>query len=144
MYSVLLVKINFCFPYIKDELEDAKWLTKDELIKMCNQDIFDKNVYFDELVNGEYDEVITILKQQMKISKYVIFGIPSTYFNMNEKMLGNERSLTLKEWSKLIEQAGGHIIEQTSFHYYKLYRRIFEVKKWFKPKAFWLFVIKKD
>ena len=54
MYSVLLVKINFCFPYIKDELEDAKWVTKDELIKMCNQGIFDKNVYFDEVVNGNY------------------------------------------------------------------------------------------
>lgn len=90
------------------------------------------------------DEVVTILKQQMKISNYVIFGIPSTYFNMNEKMLGNERSLTLREWSKLVEKAGGYIIEQTSFHYYKLYRRIFEVKKWFKPKAFWLFIIKKD
>lgn len=90
------------------------------------------------------DEVVTILKQQMKISKYVIFGVPSTYFNMNEKMLGNERSLTLREWSKLVEKAGGYIIEQTSFHYYKLYRRIFEVKKWFKPKDFWLFIIEND
>ncbi len=57
MYSVLLGKINFSFPYIKDELEDAKWVTKDVLIKMCNQGIFDKNAYFDEVVNGEYDEV---------------------------------------------------------------------------------------
>ena len=32
------------------------------------------------------EEIIEILKQQMNISKYVIFGIPSTYFNMNEKM----------------------------------------------------------
>lgn len=88
-------------------------------------------------------EIITTLKQQMNISKYVIFGVPSTYFNMNEKMLGNERSLTLNEWKNLIYKANGKIIEQTSFHYYKLYRRIFEVKKWFKPKAFWLFVIEK-
>lgn len=86
---------------------------------------------------------IEILKQQMNISKYVIFGIPSTYFNMNEKMLGNERGLTLKEWKSLVDEAGGKLVEQTSFHYYKLYRRIFEVKKWLKPKAFWLFVIEK-
>ena len=79
----------------------------------------------------------------MNISKYVIFGIPSTYFNMNEKMLGNERGLTLKEWKSLINKAGGKLVEQTGFHYYKLYRRIFEVKKWLKPKAFWLFVIEK-
>ena len=89
------------------------------------------------------EEIIKILKQQMNISNYVIFGIPSTYFNMNEKMLGNERVLTLKEWKNLIEKADGKLVEQTSFHYYKLYKRIFEVKKWLKPKAFWLFVIEK-
>ena len=37
MYSVLLGKINFSFPYIKDELEDDKLVTKNELIDMCNQ-----------------------------------------------------------------------------------------------------------
>jgi 2-polyprenyl-3-methyl-5-hydroxy-6-metoxy-1,4-benzoquinol methylase len=89
------------------------------------------------------EDIIKTLKQQMYISKYVIFGIPSTYFNMNEKMLGNERGLTLKEWKNLIEKSDGKIIEQTSFHYYKFYKRILEVKKWFKPKAFWLFVIEK-
>ena len=61
------------------------------------------------------EEIIEILKQQMNISKYVIFGIPSTYFNMNEKMLGNERGLTLKEWKSLINKAGGKLVEQTSF-----------------------------
>ena len=89
------------------------------------------------------EQIIEILKQQMNISKYVIFGIPSTYFNMNEKMLGNERGLTLNEWKLLVDKSGGKLVEQTSFHYYKLYRRIFEVKKWLKPKAFWLFVIEK-
>lgn len=90
------------------------------------------------------EDIIKTLKEQMRISKYVIFGIPSTYFNMTEKMLGNERSLSLKEWGKLVEKANGKIVEQTSFHYYKIYRRIFEIKKWFKPKAFWLFVIEKN
>lgn len=125
-------------------IEPCKYEQGDILNLKYKANTFDVSYSNGVLEHFNDDEVITILKQQMKISKYVIFGIPSTYFNMNEKMLGNERSLTLKEWSKLIEQAGGHIIEQTSFHYYKLYRRIFEVKKWFKPKAFWLFVIEKD
>lgn len=90
------------------------------------------------------EDIIKTLKEQMRISKYVIFGIPSTYFNMTEKMLGNERSLSLKEWKKLVKKANGKIVEQTSFHYYKIYHRIFEIKKWFKPKAFWLFVIEKN
>ena len=79
----------------------------------------------------------------MRVSNYVIFGIPSTYFSMSEKMLGNERGLTLKEWKNLIREADGELVEQTSFHYYKLYKRILEVKKWFKPKAFWLFIVRR-
>ena len=42
------------------------------------------------------------------------------------------RGLTLKEWRLLINKADGKLVEQTSFHYYRLYRRIFEVKKWLK------------
>lgn len=60
---------------------------------------------------------------------------------LNEQKEFNLR--TLDEWKNLIHKANGKIIEQTSFHYYKLYKRIFEIKKWFKPKAFWLFVIEK-
>ena len=90
---------------------------------------------------SDYD-IIDILKQQMIAADYVLFGIPSTYFEMSEKMLGNERSLKLKEWKNLIKKADGEIVESTSFHYYKFFRRLFEVKKWFKPKAFWLFVVK--
>ena len=56
--NLLTDAINFINQTIqKEELESAKWVTKDELIKMCNQGIFDKNAYFDEVVNGEYDEV---------------------------------------------------------------------------------------
>ena len=126
-----------------------------EIIKPCKYEQGDilnlkykKNSFDVSYSNGVLEhfndeEIIEILKQQMNISRYVIFGIPSTYFNMNEKMLGNERTLTLKEWKSLIERAGGRLVEQTSFHYYKIYRRIFEVKKWFKPKAFWLFILEK-
>lgn len=87
------------------------------------------------------EDIIKTLKEQMRISKYVIFGIPSTYFNMNEKMLGNERSLTKKEWISLINKAGGELISFDSFHYYNTLQRLLEVNKWLKPKAFWLFVI---
>lgn len=50
------------------------------------------------------------------------------------------RGLTLKEWRLLINKADGKLVEQTSFHYYRLYRRVFEV---IKSKAFWLFAIEK-
>lgn len=140
----------------KKILDYAEYLATDsEIISPCKykqMDIlnlkFKKNSFDVAYSNGVLEhfgdeDVIKILKEQMDVSKYVIFGIPSTYFNMNEKMLGNERGLTLNEWKKLVDKAGGELVEQTSFHYYKLYRRILEVKKWFKPKAFWLFVITK-
>ena len=136
-------------------LDYAKEIATDsKIIKPCKYEQGDilklnykKNSFGVSYSNGvlehfDDNDIIKILKKQMEIAEYVIFGIPSTYFNMNEKMLGNERSLTLKEWKNLIDKADGEIIEYTSFHYYKLYRRIFEVKKWFKPKAFLLFVIK--
>lgn len=124
-------------------IQPCKYKQGDILNLPFKRNTFDVSYSNGVLEHFSDDEIIKTLEQQMNISKYVIFGIPSTYFNMNEKMLGNERSLTLDEWKNLISRANGKIVEQTSFHYYKLYRRIFEVKKWLKPKAFWLFVIEK-
>lgn len=125
-------------------ISPCKYEQGDILNLKYSSNAFDVSYSNGVLEHFDDKEIIKILQQQMNISKYVIFGVPSTYFNMNEKMLGNERGLTLDEWKNLIDKAGGNLVEQTSFHYYKLYRRIFEVKKWFKPKAFWLFVIEKD
>lgn len=127
-----------------DIIAPCKYKQGDILNLKYKKNSFDVSYSNGVLEHFSDDEIIETLKQQMNISKYVIFGIPSTYFNMNEKMLGNERGLTLDEWKNLIHKADGKIVEQTSFHYYKLYRRIFEIKKWFKPKAFWLFVIEKN
>ena len=123
-------------------IKPCKYEQGDILNLKYKKETFDVSYSNGVLEHFSDKDIINTLKQQMKISKYVIFGIPSTYFNMNEKMLGNERGLTIKEWENLIHKANGEIIEETGFHYYKLYRRIFEFKKWFKPKAFWLFVIK--
>jgi len=124
-------------------IEPCKYSQGDILNLKYKENTFEVSYSNGVLEHFNDDEIIETLKQQMYISKYVIFGIPSTYFGINEKMLGNERTLTLDEWRSLIYKAGGKIVEQTSFHYYKLYRRIFEIRKWFKPKAFWLFVIEK-
>lgn len=122
----------------------CKYEQGDILKLKYKDDTFDVSYSNGVLEHFDDQDIVKTLKEQMRISKYVIFGIPSTYFNINEKMLGNERSLTKKEWSKLIKKANGKIIEKTGFHYYKFYKRIFEVKKWLKPKAFWLFVITKE
>ncbi len=90
------------------------------------------------------EQIIKILNNQLKEADFSIFGVPSTYWKMNEKMYGNERSLKKEEWINLIKKAGGKVVEFGGFDYWKLNRRITEVKKWFQPKAFWFFVIKED
>ena len=135
----------------------AKELAKESnIIIPCNYtkgDIlnlnYEKNTFDISYSNGVLEhfndeEIIKTLKQQMNISKYVIFGVPSNYFTRSENMYGNERRLTLDEWKKIIHQANGKIIEQSGFHYYKLHKRIKKINKWFKPKEFWLFVIEKN
>lgn len=89
------------------------------------------------------EEIVKTLSKQLQISDYVVFGIPSLYFDMHEKMLGNERCLSRKEWRALIKRAGGKLVKETSFHYYNWVRRLLEVKKWFKPKAFLMYVVTK-
>jgi len=141
----------------KKILNYAKELAKESnIIIPCNYTIGDilnlnykQNTFDVSYSNGVLEhfndeDIIKTLKQQMYISQYVIFGVPSNYFTMDENMFGNERRLTLDEWKKLIHQANGKIIEQTGFHYYKLHQRIIKINKWFKPKEFWLFVIKKN
>lgn len=107
-----------------------------------------KRKYFDVVFsNGVMEhfndnDIITSIRKQLKVAKYSIVGVPSLYFNMNEKMLGNERSLSIKEWDRLFKLAGAEIVEIDSFNYYSFWKRLIEVKKWFKPKAFLLFVLK--
>lgn len=125
--------ISECSEYKQGNILDLKNLSKDYEI------IYSNGVL--EHFNDE--EIVKILKSELNFSKYVIFGVPSTYFNMNEKMLGNERSLTIKEWKNLIEKADADLIEINDFHYYNFFKRFFEIKKWFKPKAFWIFVLTK-
>ncbi len=90
------------------------------------------------------DEIIELINKQVFISKYVIFGIPTKYFDEDKKMYGNERYLPLQYWRKIIKKSNCKIIEESSYHYLSFLRRIINYKKWFKPKPVHIFVIKKS
>ena len=77
-----------------------------------NKSIFEldyKENYFDvSFSNGVLehfndDQIIDTLRQQMKIAKIVIFGIPTKYFNQEEAMYGDERYKNNKFWRNLIK-----------------------------------------
>lgn len=88
------------------------------------------------------EQIIDTLKQQMKIAKVVIFGIPTKYFNQEEAMYGDERYMSYKFWRNLIDNAGGMILEEKSMHYMNKRKRLLNFKKYFRPYPYRIFVIK--
>lgn len=48
------------------------------------------------------DEIREILRQQVRISQYVIFSVPSIHYPF-EREFGNERLLTLHKWKTILE-----------------------------------------
>lgn len=89
------------------------------------------------------NEIIKILKEEIRIADVVVFGVPSKYFNDNEFMHGDERYLTKEEWRTLIKKANGKILEEDAFHSQSLKKRI-KNKKIFRQKEFNLFIIKEE
>lgn len=122
-------------------------------IDFCKKTIFNldyKEDFFDvAFSNGvlehfQDNEIIDIIKEQLKIAKITIVGIPTKYFASKEAKYGNERVLKLSYWRKLIKKAGGNIIEETGMDREPFHKRIINFKKYFKPKPYHLFVIKKE
>ena len=116
-----------------------------------NKSIFEldyKENYFDvSFSNGVLehfndDQIIDTLRQQMKIAKIVIFGIPTKYFNQEEAMYGDERYKNNKFWRNLIKISGGIILEEKSMHYMSRMKRLLNFKKYFRPYPYRIFVIK--
>lgn len=90
------------------------------------------------------EQIIDTLERQLSISETVIFGIPTRYFTKEEAMYGDERYLPLAKWRKIIKASGGEIVEEASMNYIGLKSRIRNIKKWFKPRPFRIFVVRKD
>lgn len=90
------------------------------------------------------EEIIEIIRQQLSISKITIAGIPTKYFSPKEAKYGNERVLELSYWRELFKTAGATIIEEIGMDREPLYKRIVNFKKYFKPKPYHLFVLKKE
>ena len=76
------------FNYIATDskvIAPCKYKQGDILNLQYKNNTFDVSYSNGVLEHFSDEEIIETLKQQMNISKYVFFRIPSTYFNMNEK-----------------------------------------------------------
>lgn len=147
-YDVTAIDIsNEILKLVEEISENSKIIKKPKLIQKSIFELdFQKKEYDVCFSNGVLEhfsdeQIVDTIKQQIKIAKYVIIGVPSVYFDETEKMYGDERNIKEKRWIELINLAGGKVIENTGFHYYPWYKRIIEVRKYFRPKAFHLFVV---
>jgi len=72
------------------------------------------NIIFSKGVLEHFNdsEIIDILQQQFRLSNYVIFSVPSSFFKGYPGEYGNERFLDKKFWRSIIENSGGNIIEE--------------------------------
>ena len=89
------------------------------------------------------DEIKKLINIQLEISKYVMIGIPTKYFNENEKLYGNERFMSISEWKKILNTQNVNIVEGFFMNNQNLIKRILNYKKWFKIPPIYVFVIKK-
>ena len=110
---------------------------------------YPKNTFDVAFSNGVLEhfsdgEIVEIIKQQLFVAKTTIIGIPTKYFSPKEAKYGNERVLELSYWRNLIKKSGGIIIEEVGMDREPLLKRILNYKKYFKPKPYHLFVVKKN
>lgn len=126
----------------------------DNFPMLLNENIFNlhnqfKRDEFDVVYSiGVYEhfndnEIKKLIYSQLKISKYVFVGIPTKYFNDNEKLYGNERFLNLNYWRKLFQLKDIKIVEEFTCYNESLFHRLINYIKWFKPAPIHVFVIKK-
>lgn len=135
----LLEKIRINITNKEIEIKEADIFNIDKLLKNDNIDIIYSVGVFEH-----YDDngIIELLQKELKISNYVFLAIPTKYFNDNEKLYGNERFLSYKQWRKLIKESKGIIIEEFSCHNEKLIKRLKNIKKIFRVPAIRVFIIK--
>lgn len=135
-----MIKLSkkYFLPYFKDA--NINYVNTD--IRDFNTDYnFDVTYSIGVLEHYSDKEIIDLLHKQLTMSNYVIFGIPTTYFDEAKKMYGNERYLSLRYWRKLIKQSKCKIIKESSYHYLNIFQRLINLKKWFKPNPVHIFVV---
>lgn len=122
--------------------ENKPEFKKESIFEMnYNKNEFDVSFSNGVLEHFSDEEIIQTLKKQLVIAKTVIVGIPTCYFDYSEAMYGDERYLKISYWRTLIKKAGGRILEETSCHYLSRWKIICNVKKYFRPYPYRIFVI---
>lgn len=93
------------------------------------------------------DQIVFLLKQQLKISHTLIFSIPTNYLDeKKDRYYGNERFLNRTKWEDLIAKTQSKTLEVFGFHYIMGWRKYLDIikrGKIFGPPPYLTFVLRK-
>lgn len=89
------------------------------------------------------EDIKKILKNELEQSSFVIVGVPTTFFNQNEALHGDERFLKLSYWRNIFKSSNAIILEEKSYNYMTFIEKLRTLNKIFRPKPFRIFVLKK-
>jgi len=68
------------------------------------------------------EEIILSLKEQAKVSKFIIFDVPNDKRLKKTQEFGNERFLSVKKWKSLIADSGLQIVEVSGRRFSAMFR----------------------
>jgi len=92
------------------------------------------------------EQIVTLIKKQLQISKTLIFSVPSNYLSSKDRYFGNERFLGIEKWKRLVDKTNSQIIETFGFHYIIGWKKFWDTLirgKIFGPSPYLTFVLRK-
>jgi len=60
-------------------------------------------------------EIVTIVNRHLLAADYVVISVPSDYFTKKQKIFGDERFLSTKQWQKIFSKTNSVCVEEFSF-----------------------------
>lgn len=115
-------------------LDDIREFESDE-----QYDVSFSNGVLEHFSNKEINQ---ILKHCKNFSKYTIIGVPTRFFNQEESMYGDERYLSKKDWIRIFKKNDAIVMETKYYDYRNFIKQVFQIKKWFRPKPYLVFVLR--
>lgn len=88
------------------------------------EDHFDISFNHGTLEHFSDDEIVSVVNQQLKVSKTVIISVPSNFYEEKDRMYGDERFLSKKEWIRILTQTRGRIIFTLDYSFPNILNRL--------------------
>jgi ubiquinone/menaquinone biosynthesis C-methylase UbiE len=129
--GVYLTKIGkkvTCLDQDKDMLILAKRLSQKLEIKLnfkqgnIKQLPFNSKQFNVSFSNGVLEhfsnsEIVKIINEQLRVSKYMVFSVPSNFFTKGQRIYGDERFMNILQWKKIIKKSNSSIILEFAFDF---------------------------